>query len=298
VLRTRDAGVSWQGIPAPRATLGQPDQPNNGQVSVLRFANDSDGWAGVGSLYSTHDGGASWTHVAIGAAGAAVTAIGSGGGYVYVAVYGCPSEGSSTCTQTTKMYVSPIGSDHFTAVAPVIAGSVGMADLAVHGADWFLLAEQSGAAYHGHGSANAVRLNGPCSSGSGAGIAAADALHLDVLCVGDGAAGSASYQLYGTSNGGGRWLANGPAHLLPTGLAAVSDSGKGVLLLAAESGASRLYRSTNDGASLPIVFDAGGGGTAWSDAGFTTSTQALAVLVNTAMYLSRDSGATWAKVAF
>jgi O-methyltransferase involved in polyketide biosynthesis len=70
------------------------------------------------------------------------------------------------------------------------------------------------------------------------------------------------------------------------------------LLVAAESGASRLYRSTNDGATLPIAFDAGGGGTVWSDAGFTTATQALAVLEGTAMYLSRDAGATWAKVAF
>jgi thiazole synthase ThiGH ThiG subunit len=116
--------------------------------------------------------------------------------------------------------------------------------------------------------------------------------------VGDGAAGTASYQLYGTTNGGVHWLGNGPAHLLPTGLAAVSDSGKGVLLVAAESGASRLYRSTNDGTTLPVVFDAGGGGTVWSDAGFTTSTQALAVLLNTAMYLSRDSAATWVKVVF
>jgi photosystem II stability/assembly factor-like uncharacterized protein len=298
IVRTRDGGRSWQGIPAPKATLGQPDQPSNGDVAQLRFADASDGWAGVGALYSTHNGGTSWTAVPIGAHGSAVSAIASGGGYVYVAVYGCPSEGSSSCVQTSRIYVSPIGSDHFSAVAPTIPGSIGPADLAVHGADWFVLAAKNGVEYHGHGNASAVQFSGPCTSGSGAGIAAADAQHLDVLCAGDGAAGTASYQLNGTSNGGEHWLANGPPHLLPTGLAAVSDSGKGVLLVAAESGASRLYRSTNDGTTLPIVFDAGGGGTVWSDAGFTTSTQAVAVLQNTAMYLSRDSAATWVKVVF
>ncbi len=305
VVRTRDGGASWQGIPAPKAPLARAGgQGAAADVSVLRFADGNNGWAAGGGLFSTHDGGASWHPVKLGPVGSLVTALESGGGYVYAAVDECPN---TDCGSPTSVFVSPIGSDRFTALAPALGGTVTAAELAVHGADWFAVDSRSNAIYYGHAASAPVRLSGPCpvngdpSDGdnfSAAAIAVADRSHLDVLCAGDGAAGSARYQLHGTSDGGGHWAANGPSRVLESGLAAMSDNGSGVLLVAAESGSSRLYRSADDGQTLPVVLDVASGGTVWGDAGFTTSTQAFAVLDRAGCYLSRNSGATWTKVTF
>ncbi|MFL6164040.1 MAG: WD40/YVTN/BNR-like repeat-containing protein [Jatrophihabitantaceae bacterium] len=63
ILRTRDGGKSWVGIPAPRAFLTATDTCTHAcdQVSNLRFANPLVGYAyGPNSFYLTTDGGNSW----------------------------------------------------------------------------------------------------------------------------------------------------------------------------------------------------------------------------------------------
>jgi hypothetical protein len=63
ILRTRDGGRSWVGIPAPRAYLTQTDTCNSDcdQISHLRFANPLVGYAyGPNAFYLTTDGGSNW----------------------------------------------------------------------------------------------------------------------------------------------------------------------------------------------------------------------------------------------
>jgi hypothetical protein len=63
ILRTRDGGKSWVGIPAPRAFLTETDTCNDGcdWISNLRFANRLVGYAyGPDGFFLTTDGGASW----------------------------------------------------------------------------------------------------------------------------------------------------------------------------------------------------------------------------------------------
>lgn len=301
ILRTRDGGRSWRGIPAPRATLGQPDSGRNGAVSVLRFADDSDGWAGVGQLYSTHDGGATWKRQHIGTSTSVVSDIETGGGYVYASTYGCPSQGGNNCSQTSRVYASPIGSDHWQAVSATLSGGGRPVGLVVHGQDWYLPITTG--IYHGHGTAAPTRRPNPCPAENGfpavPAIAVADNAHLDALCFGGGAAGSAQYQLYGTSDGGQHWRKAGRQRIEPSGLYGIADNAHGVLLAAVSSGASEILRTTDDGATLTNAsIAAPSGGIAWADLGFTTPTQAVVVLVGTAMYLSHDAGATFTKISF
>lgn len=54
----------------------------------------------------------------------------------------------------------------------------------------------------------------------------------------------------------------------------------------------------NDGRNVSTVVTVGGGGIEWYDAGFTTASQAFAVLRLSRMYLSRDAGASWHPVTF
>ncbi len=65
ILRTRDGGRSWVGIPAPRAELIETDTNTCangcGAVGFLRFATPLIGYAyGPNSLFMTTDGGATW----------------------------------------------------------------------------------------------------------------------------------------------------------------------------------------------------------------------------------------------
>ena len=59
LARTSDAGKTWTGVPAPMA--GVADGATG--VSQIRFLNLNDGWAYGPQLFSTHNGGRTWTPV-------------------------------------------------------------------------------------------------------------------------------------------------------------------------------------------------------------------------------------------
>ncbi len=288
VLRTRDGGATWAGIPAPKAPLSDPQSTSAG-VGELRFADALDGWAGVGDLYSTHDGGATWTAQTQPEFAGHVTGLGTSGGYVFVAV---------AAAQGSQVYASPVGKDAWALVGNGITGTAVTPTLIVQHGTWYL--PTTTGIWRGHGTAAAARIANPCPGGGGiAGVAAADGNHLDALCVGNGAAGSAQYQLYGTTNGGAVWKAAGGPHIGPSGVAGIADNQQGVLLVAAESGASLILRTTDDGQTLnPASISAPAGGLVWTDLGFTTPTQAVVVLMKQGLYLSRDAGKSFGQVSF
>ena len=299
IVRTRDGGRTWAGIPAPRTTLGQPDSGRNGGVSVLRFADASDGWAGVGELWATHDGGAHWAKQSLPGAVGVVGHIESGGGRVYALTDGCASQGSSHCVQSVQLYSSPVGRDSWTRVATLPATG-GNAGLVVQGPNWYVSTTQS--IRHGHGTTVSGTLPTPCPADgefrARAELAVASSRYLDAACQSQGGAGSATYQLFGTSDGGAHWSKAGPAHREDSGFGGIADNTKGVLLLSVASGRSSVLRTTNDGGTLHAALNVNSGGIQWADLGFTTPTQAVVVLLDKALYLSHDSGATFSAVRF
>lgn len=300
IVRTTDDGRTWAGIPAPRTTLGQPDSGRNGGVAVIRFADQRDGWAGVGELWSTHDGGAHWTKQKLPGENGVVSAIESGGGYVFAATDGCPSQGGNHCSNTAQLYVSPVGQDNWARVASITAPGGG-SQLVVQGSSWYL--SVSPGIHHGNGVKTSPVLANPCPSEGGDGrpsahLAVASSRFLDAVCVGQGAAGSARYQLYGSSDGGAHWKKAGPSRIERSNLTGVADNTKGVLLLAAASGNSAILRTTDDGTTLHTAFSVSNGGIEWADLGFTTPTQAVVILANSGLYLSHDAGASFSRVRF
>ncbi len=300
IVRTEDGGTTWVGIPAPKATL-QINSAVPGQVARLRFADARNGWAFDGALYSTHDGGSTWTRQNLGSDGHGplVLALDSGGGYAEAVVDSCsPFSGDTACKHTLRVYRTPIGTDRWTpATATIDDSTPGFgyypAQLIAHGLDWWLSAKSI---YQANGAHPATRLSSPCA---GARLAVADRAHLDALCAGGGAAGSSRQQLYGTTDGGARWTRSGAAFLGATDITGMADNTRGVLLISESSGGSEILRTADDGRSIHTALSPGNtGGEPWADLGYTTPSQAVVILNGTTMYLSRDAGATWAPIRF
>ncbi|SOD71469.1 hypothetical protein SAMN05892883_0986 [Jatrophihabitans sp. GAS493] len=301
IVRTRDGGATWRGIPAPKAGIGTGyDNQSSAVVDSLRFADATDGWASGGALFATHDGGATWHSVRVGSAGSVVIGLETTGGSVYASVDRCAPSADSCTPNTVTIYSAKVGSDSWSPVsAAVPAQAIG--HLVVHGSTWYL--PSTTGIYTGSATKQGRTLPNPCPNDEGFGatatIAVADASHLDAMCVSDGAAGSARYQLYGTVDGGLHWSKAGPSRIEASGLSGIADNARRVLLVATASGASQILRTTNDGVTLtPARIAAPSGGLEWADLGFTTPSHGIVVLLKTAFYLSRDAGATWSAVKF
>ena len=87
IERTVDGGRSFTRTPAPRGL------PTKGTTPTLRFANARDGFVwvpfGWGTFYVTHDGGASWRHIA----SPALVALTTSGGEAYAVLARCRPSG-------------------------------------------------------------------------------------------------------------------------------------------------------------------------------------------------------------
>ena len=305
IVRTRNGGASWQGIPAPKAAIADlGDLNGNGTVSIVRFANTTDGWVAGNALYSTHDGGATWQAVpGVVPDGETITGMETGNGVVYVNTT-CAQGSAGDCAPTVSMYASPISSDHFTQVAKVQTGSnASTSGLVVRNGSWYLPTAEKIVVGSGTSTATRTISSPKCATGADSRIrpriAVSDAQHLDAMCVSSGGMGSAGYQLYGTSDGGAHWVKNGPSHTELSGLYGLADNQHGVLLVAVASAASDILRTTDDGKTLTQNrLNTTAGGASWSDLGFTNTNRAIAVLDKTALFISTDAGAHFTAAKF
>ncbi len=89
VLRTRDGGASWVGVPAPRVAL-EGGNDSAGSIRQIRFADARNGFADGNGLWTTHNGGGSWQrqHTVAGVANAVVTDLAATPSGVYALVSG------------------------------------------------------------------------------------------------------------------------------------------------------------------------------------------------------------------
>jgi photosystem II stability/assembly factor-like uncharacterized protein len=123
VIRSRDGGHTWAGVPAPG---------NAAYYGDIRFATAKDGWVLVrqtitatdpnqqaGVLYATHDGGSTWTQVPLPEPAANME---SSGGRIWVVT------GTGPVDNPHSVFSAPITGDTFTRAGDNTGGAV-----AVHG---------------------------------------------------------------------------------------------------------------------------------------------------------------------
>jgi len=300
LLVTGDRGASWRGVRPPDARFG-PSGP--GTADGVRFANQRDGYVFGGGLWSTHDGGASWREVALPGAGpdTEIEAVEASSHVVYAVI---------TTAGGFRIVSSPEDRDAWRLdplVVPYGAGPVPTAQLVVQrGSAWLLENDRvvSGGARVVGGRWRA--WTPPCSTGGGpATLAASSPSDLVAVCqegIWNGAPVPVARQH--SSADGGTTFAASTGHLPdPTTLdvSGLATPAPGTSVVATGGG---LYRTTDDGATWTRVF--AGSGEVWSDVGFTTATQGVAVLGaapggspgRALLLLTVDAGRTWSRASF
>ena len=315
LARTTDGGRSWAGIPAPSVSVSSsaweiPSSASSSSTSRsdvwgVRFADANNGWIYGYGLWATHDGGAHWTRIAAmsppNLLGQPIYGLVTADYSVWVEIRDyCNTFTKSPCPNNPfSVFHATTTSDTWTQVGPYTmdADQLAHPQLFAYGPNWWLTTPT--ALYHGVGGGAATRVPVSCPAGlSLVAATAADSQHLDALCEGGPAAGSARYQLLGTINGGASWVLAGPELMGATNVAGIADNAHGVLIVATSSGASQIMRTTNDGGSFSSVLGVASGGVPWSDLGFTDGVQGFAILGAHSFYLTRDAGATWQLINF
>jgi photosystem II stability/assembly factor-like uncharacterized protein len=283
VVRTRDGGHSWRGIPAPHLALGGRG------VSRLRFGSHLDGFAYGPALASTHDGGATWRSVSM---PGDVLALEIARGVAYAIVGRCGDDGC----RDGHLYRAPITTDSWQQVDAVTAAAL---PLLIHG-ETVGVGSSASTVYASTDSGRtwAVRPN-PCARFRDLALAdlAATAGDLAALCTGEGAAGSSDKAILASPDSGRTWqlrshgFSHGDGGLLATATSSI-------YLLATQSARSWLGRSTDGGRTFTTLPEPDAdGGLLWNDLGFTNPMQGV-VILGTTLYVTRDAGETWHPAAF
>ncbi|HTC71031.1 MAG TPA: hypothetical protein VK662_15780 [Acidothermaceae bacterium] len=292
-----DGGKTWTNIGAlPAALTGASPA-----ITKVRFATASDGWAFDPQLWSTHDGGHTWTEQTT---AGPVYDVEASGGVAYALVASC---GTSPCIQGDRLLKTPVSSDGWTAISgPALPDGFG--SIAAHANTIWVVVSGGGTSTFDTitGGTSWHRLANPCATDlSLAGVAPVSTTQLFLLCAGDAGAGSETKAVLFSSDGGLHATATSAAPArggIASGIAAASTA---IVAVPASSGASYVYRSADGGHTWATPLSQGDGGVGYYDVGFTTATQGVAVYGNpavgnlsTSLLMTHDGGATWKPVTF
>lgn len=300
LLRSNDSGHSWTPVAAP------PTKPARGEsmgVHIVRFADARNGWAFGNELWSTHDGAAHWSRVALpgAASGGAVQSLEASGGLAHALVIGGTGNGSPSML----ILDSSASNDTWTlspTSVPIGAGPVPQGQLALQdGYGWAIEVDRT--------VVGGARLSGgrwsswqpPCASGGGAAwITAASTSRLAAVCDEGEWVGPVGVHVYLSSNGGASFTRIAAA--LPTGSAGgIAYSSSGALVVGASTSTNaELLASFDGGSTWTAVFEGGMIFTA-GELGFTTATQGVAIEERdggSTLLMTFDGGHHWSPVTF
>ncbi len=301
LLRTRDGGKTWAGVPAPQAELSVDQSPG---VSHVRFADMDNGWAFGPALWATHDGGSHWSAVTLPGAdkGARVDDLAAAGGAVHAVVIGAGG---------IDILSSPVGSDAWRVsptTVPLGAGPVPHAQLILSGASGWVVEVNRTVVGGARLSAGAwAPWQPPCLDAGGPMIlSAASPTDLVAVCdegIWTGATPMITARVSG--DGGTRFSSPSrvPAPWQAGSTQAVASTAPRTQVVAGTTndGAAVLLATFDTGATWTTVKQAGNG--RWTDVGFTSTDQGVAVDIPAdaragALLMTLDGGHTWNAVAF
>jgi hypothetical protein len=284
VVRTRDGGRTWRGIPAPVAWITTDD--GHRSTSQLRFANLLDGFAYRNDLFTTHDGGARWHRVPV---DGRVSDLEVGSGRWWAVVDGCDAV-EGTCATAGKVISGAVGSDRFRTEIALAAGESG--EVVLHGARVYLALWGNDPARtdpHLRVGPAFARRSVPCTQDELPALAASADSGLALVCHSvDAAAGTQPKRAFTSADSGRHWNRVGdPPHVSGTSVAATH---RGTFVANERTGVD----VTRDGARTWVTCLRREGA---SYIGFVDDAFGV-VLAEDTLFLTRDAGHTWEKAAF
>lgn len=279
---TSDGGLHWVTFtPPPLLDVTDP-----GHHAILRMTAAGDGLVSDGRpgdpLWSTNDGGSSWTALPLPGApsDAQVTAIALGGGRAYVVA-------GDTAAQ--RLYAGQVGSAPLAATSLQLGGVGDAIDLVTKG-DRTWVADSPGVP--GKDPALWTSTGGswsqsptPCGAGTTARIGASGGRHLVLGCQGAPTGPDATKAFFVSADGGVTFTAG--AHLAPDGfLTAVAVASGSVVVGALSSDNDLLVRSGDGAGTFVVSFasQAAGTGQGLYDLTFADSTHGYVVLGSSGAY--------------
>ena len=296
VVRTRDRGVSWRGLPAPVVPLGEPGVTGPA-VWGIRFATPEHGFVFGNGLWVTADGGEHWSVAAY-----------PGGAVVSLAII-------DRQVLAVTMRSGPAGRASWALLRRPLAGGA-WTRLVTQASALGDIATQARVAAVIDGSFVLVTADGgltitrhvlPCTAGTlpvPTSVAVQAPHGLALLCTGQGYTGHTDKSVYVSGDLGATWtLAGHPASAGDGGV--IAASGPGHLTIATPSAASWLYYSADNGKTWRTAVTYLDGGQGWNDLGFTTTRDGLVIHGHPyhdnmpgQLLLTGNGGLTWHTATF
>jgi hypothetical protein len=295
IVRTRDGGRHWEPTAAP-ATGGRSRSWDPGDyVTDIRFADTRNGWAFDRDLWSTHDGGDTWTAPDL---GSPVLSLETTAGKAYALVASC-RRSRSDCRGPVRLYEANVGSDDWRPVFDIDIGSPSVVNgsVVVSGRSVYVVVDPSAASPGGKPpSLYALTPAGrwdrrplPSSCPWGVVLAAGSPRDLFLWCqTGDGAGGSAPHEFHVSPDGGVQWTRIWSHRSVYFGPIAITPEGR---FLA--NSVEHLQIERPDGSSEWTRFSASG---QYNESiialQFVTARHGV-VLTGKGVYVTRDAGRHW-----
>jgi photosystem II stability/assembly factor-like uncharacterized protein len=279
LARTDDGGQTWDSASVPGGPAAFDPSKDPGAILRVRFADPANGWIFGTDLYATHDGGATWKKVD------GLTNVSS----LEVAKGRAWAEASWTeFPDAMVIYSSPAANDDWHQIGPMTVST----PISLRG-DTGYVRGPDGGLFVLTATGFDVRTD-PCASGRDiAAIAAVDDQTVAVVCGYDAAAGSESKEFAISHDGGHTFTSVGEAPRSGI-LVSVAAASPTTFVMAATSGASFLYRSTDAGVTWQTIM-ADGDQPQFNDLGFTSASRGVVVVTAPvpAVLVTTDAGATW-----
>ena len=268
VLHTTDGGQTWHKIGFIHAPLTYDKVAG---VTEVRFADDLHGWAFGPSLWSTADGGTTWTKEPIPGGGNLVPVLAAGADAAYALVSSCRLNQTPSTCDPAKLWTTAPGSDSWTETSLRLpAGLVtNTARMAVHGQVAYLIVPRESDPDFVRATVDGVHWSprpDPCT--------AIDEMLVEVTaisdtgvafaCVGDPGFGHSTKRVFRSNDTGrtSRTFGAVPREGIVTQMAA-APNGRLVMTSWGAPG-SWIYRSASGHAwTTPLALDDGGAG--WND---------------------------------
>ena len=298
IVRTRDRGVSWRGLPAPVVPLGEPGVTVTGPaVWGIRFATPEYGFVFGNGLQVTTDGGEHWSAAAY--PGGSIVSLEIIDGQVLAVTMSRGMVGHESWALLRR----PLAGRAWTRLVTQASAIGNIATQARVAA----IIDGTSVLVTGNGGLTITRHALPCTARPfpvPASVAVQAPRGLALLCAGQGYTGHTDKTVYVSGDLGATWkLAGHPFSGGDDGVIAAAAPGH--LTIATTSAASWLYYSADNGRTWRIVVTYPDGGQGWNDLGFTTTHDGAVIHGHPyfgdmlgQLLLTGNGGQTWQEVRF